>query len=69
MHAEGGRIWGTLPYPLLIIHSGNETFYYDDGAFNTMNFFEFISDRYASLWMEQHFEGLFLQPDPAVASA
>jgi hypothetical protein len=38
----------TLPYPLLILHSGNETFYYDDLAFNTMNFFEFISDRYAN---------------------
>ncbi len=62
--AEGGRIWGTLPYPLLIIHPGNETFYYDDGAYNTMNFFEFISDRYASLWMEQHFDGYFFNRIP-----
>lgn len=62
--AEVGRIWGTLPYPLLIIHPGNETFYYDEGAYNTMNFFEFISDRYASVWLQQHFDGFFLNRVP-----
>jgi len=61
---EGGGIQGTLPYPLLIIHPGNETFYYDDAAYNTMNYFEFISDRYASLWAEQHFDGYFLNRIP-----
>ena len=61
---EGGGIRGTLPYPLLILHPGNETFYYDDGAYNTMNYFEFISDRYASLWVEQHFDGYFLNRIP-----
>ncbi|HMQ74563.1 MAG TPA: DUF5686 family protein [Flavobacteriales bacterium] len=61
---EGGRIWGTLPYPLLILHTGNETFYYYDDAFNTMNFFEFISDRYVSLKLEHHFEGFFLNKVP-----
>mgnify|MGYP000937357554 CR=1 FL=1 len=61
---EAGRIWGTLPYPLLIVHPGNETFYYDEGAYNTMNFFEFISDRYASVWVQQHFDGFFLNRVP-----
>jgi hypothetical protein len=60
----GSQVFGTLPYPLLIIHSGNETFYYDDLAFNTMNFFEFISDRSASLFLEQHLEGLFFNRIP-----
>lgn len=62
---EAGQIWGRLPYPLLILHPGNETFYYDDGAYNTMNYFEFISDRYASLWLEQHFDGFFFNRIPA----
>ncbi len=61
---EGGRIWGTLPYPLLVVHTGNETFYYDDVAFNTMNFFEFISDRYVQFFAEHHFEGLFFNRVP-----
>ncbi len=64
INAEAGRIWGDLPYPLLILHSGNETFYYDDLAFNTMNYFEFISDRYAQLFVEHHFEGLFFNRIP-----
>ena len=58
------KTYGTLPYPLLIIHSGNETFYSDEMAFNTMNFFEFISDRSASFFAEQHFEGLFFNRIP-----
>ena len=62
--ATTGRIWGTLPYPLLIIHPGNETFYYDDMAFNTANFFEFISDQFASLFLEQHFDGFFFNRIP-----
>ena len=61
---EGGKMWGSLPYPLLVIHSGNETFYYDEVAFNTMNFFEFISDRYVQLFAEHHFEGLFFNRIP-----
>lgn len=61
---EAGRIFGTLPYPLLVIHSGNETFYLDDASFNTMNFFEFISDRYVQFFGEHHFEGLLLNRIP-----
>jgi hypothetical protein len=64
LNAEAGRVWGALPYPLLILHSGNETVYYDDLAFNTMNYFEFISDRYAQLFVEHHFEGLFFNRIP-----
>ncbi len=52
-----GQLWGALPYPLLFLHSGNETFYYDDEAFNTMNYFEFISDRAVSLMLEWHLDG------------
>jgi hypothetical protein len=62
--ATAGRLWGTLPYPLLIIHSGNETFYYDDMAFNTMNFFEFLSDRFASVFVEHHMDGFLFNRVP-----
>lgn len=64
INAEAGRVWGSLPYPLLVVHSGNETFYLDDAAFNTMDFFEFISDRYVQLFVEHHFEGLMLNRVP-----
>ncbi len=62
--AEAGKIFGNLPYPLLMMHQGNETFFYDEGSYNTMNFFEFVSDEWISLWASYHAEGLFLNKIP-----
>ncbi len=61
---EGGKTWESVPYPLQFVHSGNESFFYNDQAFNTMNFFEFVSDRYVSFRAEHHFEGFFLNKIP-----
>ncbi|MES2628401.1 MAG: DUF5686 family protein [Bacteroidota bacterium] len=61
---EAGKVFGTAPYPLLEIHKGNETFFYDDYAFNSMNFFEFVSDEYASAFVTHHFDGFFLNRFP-----
>ncbi|MBN1413968.1 MAG: carboxypeptidase-like regulatory domain-containing protein [Bacteroidales bacterium] len=60
----GGKVWGTLPYPLLKLHEGNETYAYDPMAFNMMNYYEFVSDEYVSLFAEQHLEGFFLNRIP-----
>lgn len=64
--AEAGKVFGTVPYPLLEIHPGNETFTYNKNAFNMMNLVEFISDEYASVNLEHHFEGLFLNKFPLI---
>lgn len=61
---EAGRIFGNLPYPLLMMHQGNETFFYDETSYNTMNFFEFVSDEWASVWLQYHAEGLVLNKIP-----
>lgn len=61
---EGGKIWGNLPYTLLQLHQGNETFFYDESAFNTMNFFEFVSDEWVSASFTYHADGLFLNKIP-----
>ncbi|MCH2215251.1 MAG: DUF5686 and carboxypeptidase regulatory-like domain-containing protein [Flavobacteriales bacterium] len=61
---EGGKTWQPLPYPLQFVHSGNESFFYNSDAFNTMNFFEFVSDRYIWLRAEHHFEGFFFNKIP-----
>jgi len=56
----GGRTFGTLPYLYLDIAPGNETYYYNRFAFNMMNRFEFIHDRYAGLNFEHNFgNGIF----------
>lgn len=61
---EAGKIWGALPYPLLQLHQGNETFFYDETAFNTMNYFEFVSDEWASGAVTYHADGLFFNKIP-----
>jgi len=63
---EAGKTWGTLPFPLLNIYSGNETFYHDDYAFNLMNYYEFISDEFVTYHLIYHMEGFFLNRIPAI---
>jgi hypothetical protein len=64
LYAEAGRTFGILPYPLLEVHSGNETYTLDKFAFNLMNYYEFISDKYASMQVTHHFNGFFLDKIP-----
>jgi hypothetical protein len=61
---QAGKIYGQVPFPLLMMHQGNETFFYDDGSYNTMNYFEFVSDRWVSAWATYHAEGLLLNKIP-----
>lgn len=61
---EGGKILGNIPYPLMEVHAGNETYGYDINAFNMMNFLEFVSDEYVSASITHHFDGFFLNHLP-----
>lgn len=59
-----GKIWGEVPFPFLKIHEGNETYAFDINAFNLMNYQEFVSDTYASIFWDHHFTGFFLNKIP-----
>jgi len=59
-----GKIFGVVPYPLMELHAGNETYIYDDGSYNMMNYYEFASDQYIGLNIEHHFEGYFFNKIP-----
>lgn len=61
---EGGKIWGVVPYPLMELHGGNQTYIYDYMAFNMMKYYEFVSDQFVSAAIFHHFEGLFLNKVP-----
>lgn len=61
---EYGKIWGKLPYPLMTIHGGNETYIYDIYAYNSMNYYEFASSEYASMSLSHHFDGFFFNKVP-----
>lgn len=61
---EVGRIFGTVPYPLLKLHAGNETYFFDEYSFNMMNYFEFVSDKYLSVYYTHHFDGYLFNRIP-----
>ncbi|GAB2953222.1 DUF5686 and carboxypeptidase-like regulatory domain-containing protein [Hymenobacter coalescens] len=61
---DAGYIPSTVPYPVLKSHLGNESPIYTTSAYNLMRYFEFVSDRYASLHAEHYFEGLFINSVP-----
>jgi hypothetical protein len=61
---EFGKIWGTLPFPLLNIYNGNQTYFYDEFSFNLMNFYEFVGDEWATLFVVHHFNGLLFNKVP-----
>jgi hypothetical protein len=47
-----GKVFGTLPYLLLEVHPGNEVLIYNKYAFNLMNKYEFVSDKFAGFSLE-----------------
>ncbi len=59
-YVYGGKTFGTLPYVLLDIAPGNELYYYNKYAFNLMNRWEFVHDRYAGINIEHNIgNGIF----------
>ncbi len=58
------KVFATLPYPLMALHLGNETPLFTSITYNLMNYGEFISDRFASLQYDHHFEGFLLNKIP-----
>ena len=63
---QGGKIFGKVPYPLLKLHEGNATYFYDPYAFSCMNFYEFASDAWVGAFFEYHFDGWLLGRIPLI---
>jgi len=43
---SAGMIWNKVPFPLLFIPIGNQSYIYQTENYNCMNFYEFITDRF-----------------------
>ncbi|GAB3994968.1 DUF5686 and carboxypeptidase-like regulatory domain-containing protein [Spirosoma daeguense] len=59
-----GIIPSTVPYPLLYMPLGNESSFYVGNAYNLMNYFEFVCDRWATVQFEHNFGGLLFNRVP-----
>lgn len=62
--AEGGYLFGKVPFPLMTIHRANQTYTYQLNSFNLMNFMEFVSDHYASVAVDHYFNGFIFNKIP-----
>ncbi|HXB95230.1 MAG TPA: DUF5686 family protein, partial [Puia sp.] len=63
---DAGWLSGNLPFPLLVIHPGNPSYFYSQNAYNMMNVGEFVSDHYAGLNIDHFFNGFFLNKVPGL---
>ncbi|MEN9511653.1 MAG: hypothetical protein RLZZ370_1472 [Bacteroidota bacterium] len=64
--AEYTQTFQTLPYPLLNVHVGNQSFVYSQRAYNQMNLFEFITDRSFAVAVDHHLGGLICNRLPLI---
>ncbi len=61
---EAGKIFGKLPYTMLEIPRGNETYGYYRYDFNLINYLEFIHDQYIHTYVDYHMNGFFFNRLP-----
>ncbi len=59
-----GQIWGDVPFPMLEMHQGNETWAFYKYAYNMLNYYEFASNKYVNFYAENHLNGLILNKIP-----
>lgn len=61
---EAGKIYGQVPLGLMAVVPGNQSYFIIDNTYNLMNYYEFVTDQYTSLHLEQHFGGRFFSRIP-----
>jgi hypothetical protein len=54
---ELGKTFGTVPLGLMSIVPGNQTFFTMENAFSNLNYYEFVTDKYATLQWNHDFNG------------
>ena len=54
---EVGKTFGTVPLGLLNVVPGNQTLFTLYNTFSNLNFYEFVTDTYASVHLEHNFNG------------
>ncbi|MFN5736927.1 MAG: hypothetical protein ACK444_12850, partial [Flavobacteriales bacterium] len=63
---SAGYVFGNTAFPFLKAHEGNQSYWLLLTAYNKMNFLEFISDKYISGFMENHWGSIFFGQIPLI---
>ena len=62
---EIGRVWGKeIPFVLLYIPQSNQAYSFQPTSFNTMNFIEFVTDKYVRFNIQHFFDGYIFNRIP-----
>ena len=61
---EAGKTIGDVPLGLLSVIPGNQSYFSIYNAFSQLDFYEFVTDTYASLHLEHNFNGRFFSRIP-----
>jgi len=61
---RAGEILGKAPYTASYLTQGNLGLLYDKFNYSLLSEFEFVSNQYASLWIDHHFDGFFFNKIP-----
>jgi hypothetical protein len=54
---ELGKTFGTIPLGLMNVIPGNQTYFTIDNTFSNLNFYEFVTDQYATFQWNHNFSG------------
>jgi hypothetical protein len=54
---EVGKTFGTIPLGLMNVIPGNQTYFTIENTFSNLNFYEFVTDQYATLEWSHNFSG------------
>ncbi len=63
---KAGKVWNTVPYPLLILPNANLTYTIQPESYTSMNALEFINDEYASWDITYYMNGNLLNRLPLI---
>ena len=61
---EVGKTFGEVPLGLLNVVPGNQSYFTIENTYSLLNYYEFVTDTYASLHVEHNFNGKFLSRIP-----
>ena len=63
---ELGKVYGEVPLSLLSIIPGNQSYFAAGNGFNLLDYYEFITDEYATLKLEHNFDGRIFSRIPFI---
>ncbi|NNK74151.1 MAG: carboxypeptidase-like regulatory domain-containing protein [Flavobacteriaceae bacterium] len=63
---EAGKTFGEIPLGLLSVVPGNQSYFSVYNAFSQLDFYEFVTDTYTSVYLQHNFNGRFFSRIPGI---